>query len=212
MPRVHNNIRFDIVREADKRFRKYGIKAVTMDDIAHGIGISKRTLYETYPNKEMVLMGVLTNIMEERDEMLQEVMSKTDNVMDILCEVLRLQIEFSAATNSAFFGDMAKYPNVEKMLADFNISQREKAYNFFMKGVSQGFFRKDIDYKIFSRITTGIMRMLRATNEFNDLSFQQLFVNCHSIIIRGICTKKGIERFERFMLDNFKNNSQITKK
>ena len=212
MPRVHNTIRFDIVREADKRFRKYGIKAVTMDDIAHGIGISKRTLYETYPNKEMVLMGVLTNIMEERDEMLQEVMSKTDNVMDILCEVLRLQIEFSAATNSAFFGDMAKYPNVEKMLADFNISQREKAYNFFMKGVSQGFFRKDIDYKIFSRITTGIMRMLRATNEFNDLTFQQLFVNCHSIIIRGICTKKGIERFERFMLDNFKNNSQITKK
>ena len=98
------------------------------------------------------------------------------------------------------------------MLADFNISQREKAYNFFMKGVSQGFFRKDIDYKIFSRITTGIMRMLRATNEFNDLTFQQLFVNCHSIIIRGICTKKGIERFERFMLENFKNNSQITKK
>ena len=113
MPRHHKNIRYEIIREADKRFRKYGIKAVTMDDIARGIGISKRTLYETYPNKEVVLMGVLTNIMEERDDLLQEVMSKTDNVMDILCEVLRLQIEFSAATHSAFFSDMAKYPTIE---------------------------------------------------------------------------------------------------
>lgn len=205
MPRHHKNIRYEIIREADKRFRKYGIKAVTMDDIARGIGISKRTLYETYPNKEMVLMGVLTNIMEERDDLLQEVMSKTDNVMDILCEVLRLQIEFSAATHSAFFSDMAKYPTIEKMLAEFNISQREKAYNFYMKGVAQGYFRRDIDYKIFNRITTGIMRMLRSTNEFNDLSFQQLFVNCHSVIIRGVCTKKGIERFERFMIENFEN-------
>lgn len=205
MPRHHKNIRYEIIREADKRFRKYGIKAVTMDDIARGIGISKRTLYETYPNKEVVLMGVLTNIMEERDDLLQEVMSKTDNVMDILCEVLRLQIEFSAATHSAFFSDMAKYPNIEKMLAEFNISQREKAYNFYMKGVAQGYFRRDIDYKIFNRITTGIMRMLRSTNEFNDLSFQQLFVNCHSVIIRGVCTKKGIERFERFMIENFEN-------
>ena len=205
MPRNHKNIRYEIIREADKRFRKHGIKAVTMDDIARGIGISKRTLYETYPNKEMVLMGVLTNIMEERDDLLQEVMSKSDNVMDILCEVLRLQIEFSAATHSAFFSDMAKYPNIEKMLAEFNVSQREKAYNFYMKGVVQGYFRRDIDYKIFNRITTGIMRMLRSTNEFNDLSYQQLFVNCHSVIIRGVCTKKGIERFERFMIENFKN-------
>ena len=205
MPRNHKNIRYEIIREADKRFRKHGIKAVTMDDIARGIGISKRTLYETYPNKEIVLMGVLTNIMEERDDLLQEVMSKTDNVMDILCEVLRLQIEFSAATHSAFFSDMAKYPNIEKMLAEFNISQREKAYNFYMKGVAQGYFRRDVDYKIFNRITTGIMRMLRSTNEFNDLSFQQLFVNCHSVIIRGVCTKKGIERFERFMIENFEN-------
>lgn len=46
------NIRFAIIKEADKRFRKYGIRAVTMDDIAHGIHVSKRTIYEAFPNKE----------------------------------------------------------------------------------------------------------------------------------------------------------------
>lgn len=197
------NIRFAIIKEADKRFRKYGIRAVTMDDIAHGIHISKRTIYEAFPTKEKVLTGVMRSLIEERDEHLQEFLSQTDNVMDILCEVLRLQIEFAAKTTSAFFADLVKYPKVEKIVRDYNAKQREKAFSFYKKGVAQGYFRKDIDYVIFSRITTGLFQMLRTTKDFNDLTYQQLFVNCHSIIIRGLCTKKGIERFEHFMEENF---------
>ena len=197
------NIRFAIIKEADKRFRKYGIRAVTMDDIAHGIHISKRTIYEAFPTKGEVLVGVLRNLIEERNEHLQEFSSQTDNVMDVLCEVLRLQIEFAAKTTSAFFTDLRKYPKVEEMLREYNTKQREKALDFYKKGVSQGYFRKDIDYVIFNRIMVGLIHVLRATKEFKDLTYQQIFVNCHSIIIRGICTKKGIERFEHFMEENF---------
>lgn len=200
---LQKNIRFSIIKEADKRFRKYGIRAVTMDDIAHGIHISKRTIYEAFPTKEMVLTGVLTNIVEERDEHIKEFSSHTDNVMDILCEVLRLQIEFSAKTNSAFFTDLVKYPKVEKLMLKYNAKQREKAFDFYKKGVAQGYFRKDIDYIIFSRIMKNVVHVLRATKELNDLTYQQLFVNCHSIIIRGICTDKGIGRLEHFMKENF---------
>jgi hypothetical protein len=197
------NIRFAIIKEADKRFRKYGIRAVTMDDIAHGIHVSKRTIYEAFPNKEKILMGVLRSQIEERDEHMQDFLSNTDNVMDILCEVLRLQIEFSAKTTSSFFTDLVKYPKVEKMMHEYNAKQRGKASDFYKKGVVQGYFRKDIDYVIFNRIMVGLIHVLRATKEFKDLTYQQIFVNCHSIIIRGICTKKGIERFEHFMEENF---------
>ena len=197
------NIRFAIIKEADKRFRKYGVRAVTMDDIAHGIHISKRTIYEAFPTKGEVLVGVLSNLIEERNEYLQEFSSQTDNVMDVLCEVLRLQIEFAAKTTSAFFTDLRKYPKVEEMLREYNTKQREKALDFYKKGVSQGYFRKDIDYVIFNQIMVGLIHVLRTTKEFKDLTYQQLFVNCYSIIIRGICTKKGIERFEHFMEENF---------
>lgn len=197
------NIRFAIIEEADKRFRKYGIRAVTMDDIAHGIHVSKRTIYEAFPNKEKILMGVLRSLIEERDEYLQNFLSHTDNVMDILCEVLRLQIEFSAKTTSSFFTDLVKYPKVEKMLLEYNAKQREKAFDFFKKGVAQGYFRGDIDYTIFNRIMKNMFHMLRATKELNDLTYHQMFINCHCVIIRGICTSKGVERFENFIDENF---------
>lgn len=203
MAPLQKNIRFAIVKEADKRFRKYGIRAVTMDDIAHGIHVSKRTIYEAFPNKEMVLMEVLRNLVEERDEHLQKFMFRTDNVMDILCEVLRLQVEFSAKTNSLFFTDLIKYPSVEKFMIEYKAKQDENAFNFYKKGVVQGYFRGDIDYTIFNRIMKNIFHMLRATKELNDLTYQQMFINCHSVIIRGICTNKGIDRFEYFMDENF---------
>ncbi len=207
MPKVNKNIRYNIIREADKRFRKYGIKAVTMDDIAKSLGISKRTLYETYPNKENVLIEVVLNILEEFEDRMHEFELDTDNVMDILCETLLIQLEFSAATNSAFFSDLEKYPKVEKLLLEHNSEQREKALCFYKKGVMQGYFRSDINYVVFSRLIHGFSRMIRTSKDYNDLTFSQLFVNCHSVIIRGICTKKGMDRFEIFMNDNF-NNSQ----
>ena len=45
-----------IVQTALVLFGKYGIKSITMDEIASGLGISKRTLYETFKDKESILM------------------------------------------------------------------------------------------------------------------------------------------------------------
>ncbi|MEA5126561.1 MAG: TetR/AcrR family transcriptional regulator [Proteiniphilum sp.] len=40
-----------IIEKAGELFRKYGIKNVSMDEIASSMGISKRTLYENFKNK-----------------------------------------------------------------------------------------------------------------------------------------------------------------
>lgn len=45
-----------ILQSAMHEFRTNGIKQVKMDDIARKLGISKRTLYEIYGNKEDLLM------------------------------------------------------------------------------------------------------------------------------------------------------------
>ena len=43
-------------------FSQYGVKSVSMDDIAHKMGISKRTIYESFKDKEMLLVeGIIIN-------------------------------------------------------------------------------------------------------------------------------------------------------
>ena len=49
------SLRSKIIETALKAFRAHGIRAVTMDDVATELKISKRTLYEIFGNKEEVL-------------------------------------------------------------------------------------------------------------------------------------------------------------
>jgi AcrR family transcriptional regulator len=51
-------LRARITEQAKQAFSAYGIKAVRMDDIAAAEGISKRTLYELYADKEALLLEV----------------------------------------------------------------------------------------------------------------------------------------------------------
>ena len=57
-----------IVKEAITLFLRYGIKAVSMDDIAKRVGISKRTLYESFISKDDLLMSCVEELHRRRNE------------------------------------------------------------------------------------------------------------------------------------------------
>lgn len=188
-----------ILAEATRCFREYGIRAVRMDDIAKNLGVSKRTLYEIYSNKEDVLVDVVKGLLNKRETYLKEFSLSCDNVIDILLEVFRLQIAFSANTHANFFTDLHRYPAAERLLDEFNNGQSKASDEFFQKGVKQGYFRSDINYSVFQKISTGTMRMIRTNIEYKNLTYQQLFENYLCIVIRGICTNRGLERFDAFV-------------
>ena len=193
------NLRPAILEEAMRRFREYGIRAVKMDDIAKNMGISKRTLYEVYSDKEDLLVDVVKSLLKQRNESLQEFALKRDDAIDILIEALRQQMEFSASTHANFFNDLKRYPAVEKMLKHYQKEQEISTMAFFENGVRQGFFISSIDFNIFHKITSGSIDMIRSDAFFKNLTYKQLLANYQFVIIRGICTQKGLERLDDFI-------------
>ena len=188
-----------ILAEAERSFCEYGIRAVKMDDIAQRLGISKRTLYEVYSNKEEVLVDVVSDMLDSRGRHMEEFVSHCDNVIDIVLEVLRLQIEFSASTHYDFFKDIQRYPAAENILVEYNKKQEKASLDFYKRGVEQGYFRSEIDYDVFRRILTGSLHTIRTGKAYQDLTYKQLFVNFLCVIFRGICTDSGRMRFETFI-------------
>ena len=49
-------------------FMQYGLKSVSMDDIANGIGISKKTIYQSFPDKETLVAAVVLGITYENEQ------------------------------------------------------------------------------------------------------------------------------------------------
>lgn len=188
-----------IIAEAEKQFRERGIKSVTMEEISKTLHISKRTIYELYTNKEKILIEVLQVVHERRKRHMAEFARRCNNVMDILIEALRMQMEASITTHPNFFSDLAKYPEAEKKVAEFQDSQRDDSYDFFERGVREGYFLPTIDFHSFMLILSAMHLVLRRDGKLKTITFQELFQNYICVLMRGICTQKGLVKLDQFL-------------
>ena len=78
-------LRERIIMTATEAFTLKGIKCITMDDIAAALGISKRTLYEVFADKESLLKECILQKQAERDKYLQEIYAQSHTGGDTCC-------------------------------------------------------------------------------------------------------------------------------
>ena len=98
-----------IIKQATRMFLCNGIKSVTMDMIASQLGISKRTLYENFKEKNELLLACLESQEMERRARLEVYFANRKNVIDLLLNVYEDILRFMRNTSPMFFVDMERY-------------------------------------------------------------------------------------------------------
>ena len=73
-----------IVEQAAKMFVNQGVKAVRMDDIAHELSISKRTLYELFGDKEELLYLCIKHFIEVGRARREKQIKEIDNDLEVM--------------------------------------------------------------------------------------------------------------------------------
>ena len=106
-PSARRELKEKIIEAAGLLFAEHGIKGITMDDIAASFGISKRTLYEVFADKETLLIECIRRDMEQENEYMKQI-SKSCNVLEILLKRYQRSIERYHATSKRFFEDLQK--------------------------------------------------------------------------------------------------------
>src|SRR3954469_23865892 len=98
-----------ILVKADELFNRYGIRSVSMDDIAAQLGMSKKTLYQYYADKDELVMGVFTTIMDQNRKWCTDDQKAAENaVHQVFLSFDRVQDLFANMNPSVLF-DMEKY-------------------------------------------------------------------------------------------------------
>lgn len=179
-------------------FAKNGIKAVKMDDIARALNISKRTIYELYENKEVILFEGIKRYNQRREEEMSQFVKGNTNVMDIILNVYKVKVEEFRFTNSLFYDDLEKYPDVMAYLEKSREENRKELIAFLNKGVKEGYFREDINNDLVTILFDSIGQLFLQKRLYARFSIESVLNNIMFISLRGICTIKGIE-----VLDNF---------
>lgn len=194
-----------IIATATEAFTTKGIKSITMDDIAAALGISKRTLYEVFVDKESLLKDCILTVQAERDRYLQEVYEQSHNVLEVILAVSQKSIEMFHKTNKRFFEDIKKYPKVYNMMKERSESDSEKTMSFFMLGVEQGIFRSDVNFAIVNLLVREQFDVLLNTDVCNEYSFIEVYESIMFTYIRGISTEKGAKVLEDFISEYRRN-------
>ena len=198
-------LRERIVVTATEAFTSKGIKSITMDDIAAALGISKRTLYEVFSDKESLLKECILKAQADRDKYLQQIFEESHNVLEVILAVFQKSIEVFHKTNKRFFEDIKKYPKVYEMMRARQDSDSEKTMSFFKVGVDQGIFRSDVNFAIVNLLVREQFDVLLNTDICNEYPFIEVYESIMFTYILGISTEKGAKVLEDFIQEYRKN-------
>lgn len=192
-------LRKHVLDTASDMFHRYGVRHVKMDDIAAALTISKRTLYEIYDNKADLLLEVVTTCEEQKERQLRTFVDAHPDTMDVVVEFYRSNIADLSATNPLFFEDLNKYPAVRAYLHDKHVGRQASTKAFIDRGVREGYFRSDVNYDIFGTIGEASSLYFMNTKLYQRFPLDDLFRTLIMVLLRGICTEKGVRAIDELL-------------
>lgn len=203
-----NELRSKIIDQASLAFAQEGVRNVHMDSIATSLGISKRTIYELFKDKECLLLEVLRFHHKEMNDYMIEITSKADNVLEAIFAFYKRRSRELYDLNPLFLRDLRRYPNVMKFIHVTQHTENAVASQYFRLGVKQGIFRGDINFEIINQAMCMLFDMLVYSDITEEYPLYDIFKETVFLHMRGIATPKGMEMVDAF-LDSVKENNVL---
>lgn len=180
-------------------FKKNGLKAVKMDDISQNLGISKRTLYEIYPNKEDLIFETIRLSNNQAYENLAAHISETSDTMDILTEFFKMRIAESEGICPQLFDDLQYYPKVKKYFEEQKQQRSAQIYGFFLRGQQEGYFLPNIEFDIIREMHSVFSHHFMSNRIYAKYSPQTMLRTMVVVFLRGLCTEVGVKRIDELL-------------
>lgn len=199
-----------IIKNVGKLYLRFGIRSVTMDDVAQEFGISKKTLYQYFIDKKDLVSQVVDYYLENP---MFDLNGQSDgNAIDhYFCLREHINQILKYFNNNIEFDLKKQYPQLYKRV---HKKKREKIFSSTVlslkAGIVEGLFRSDLEVELIAKLQVG--RMLFTLNPDNEIFTDtevakiDLFDKVIDYHMHAICTQKGIEYFKE-QLNNIQDES-----
>lgn len=188
-------VRERIMETALRMFRMYGIKSVTMFDISRECGVSKKTVYEHFKDKEDLVNEGMSFLLNGHMEQFKDFRQHSANAIEELIKELEYMELLGKTVNPVMLYEIQKYhPEIWKTIETFKMDcvLGSIAENL-QRGVKEGLYRKDLKMEIVAR-----MRQLQVEAVFDPVQYPAAQYDMHEVMMQlmqhfilGITTLTG---------------------
>lgn len=184
-----------ITQKAQELFFRYGLKSVTMDDIAAALGISKKTIYQYYDNKDSLVDAVVQHQINLSSNECQVHNEQCENAVHGMFLAMDMMQDMLSAVNPSLFFDMQKYhPEAFKK---FSRHKNEFLYAVIRenieRGQKEGLYREDVNADILAKFRIESVFLALNTDLFAPEKYSLLQVELAIMenFLYGIATTKA---------------------
>ena len=189
-------LRERIIKTSMMLFKQHGIKQVRMDDVASELGISKKTLYGTFADKEAILLEVVKLTSSAFCESVKETLSCSTNVLEQIFFLYKRVIEHCREVSPLFFTELMRYSEMEAYFDRMHAEHFGYVKRWLQQGVEQGLLRSDIDYDVFLQQDGFQIDKLLRNPAVRKYPAEVIYHSVVLVLLRGLATEKGLAIIE----------------
>jgi len=198
-----------IIKESLGLFMKLGIRSVTMDDIARHMGVSKRTIYENFRDKDELVKSCILWHKQEQDGLKKFIFSSSSNVLESFYRLMHQFMIAMKGIHPSFISDVRKYHSVicEEIVTKYQKESIQELETLVELGKKEELFREDVNVEITARILNLQLRSLSDEQIFSPerYSIADVFSNIIVNFTRGIATERGLMLIDE-LIEKWNNN------
>lgn len=190
-----------IMAKAQELFYHMGISAVTMDQLADELGMSKKTLYQYFPSKEALITDIIHAVTHQCDCYVIGLMNnkEVDFVHRLKSMMEYLTRNIYSQWSTVLVADLKRnWPDVWNQIMEFR-RQRifEDTARLIHEGVESGVFRKDLDEKLVVQIWATAIQGLVTPDVLSQMPYtaSQVFEAITKVFFEGLLTDAGREKY-----------------
>ncbi|NEM96096.1 TetR/AcrR family transcriptional regulator [Pontibacter burrus] len=184
-----------ISETAFQLFCQRGIKSVSMDDIAQFLGMSKKTIYKWFDNKNEIVVASTGAYLQDMQQRCEVHFQNSGNAIEELFNIMAMTRELFNQFHPSVFHDLQKYhPDAFKLWMKHRDEYMfEKIRENLLRGIKEGLYRKDLDVDVMAKI-----RLVQVELPFNPILFPPLKYDLRRVqmatlehYMLGLATLKG---------------------
>jgi AcrR family transcriptional regulator len=193
-----------LLKKAGDLFKKYGVKNLTMDDVAKELGMSKKTIYRHVENKAELVQLALMFYLEADRKHLEGILKASENSVDSMIRMIAYFVNQVTEFDASVLLDIQKYYiETWELYNDYRYKYVLSLIADNLKGgMEEGYYRNDFDPDIISKIYISATDILADQRLFpsKNYVFLDIFKEFVKYHLCGIASPKGLEYIEQHNL------------
>lgn len=200
-----------ILEGSEALFMRYGVRSVSMDDIARHLSVSKKTLYQHFVDKDDLVFKMSEVYLEKSFKQYDQIERSSKNSLDELSKIsVCMKVEMENLNSSLLF-DLQKYhPKAWSLWNDHKLKIGGSVVRNISKGIADGFFRSDISPEIMATTRLALIEAAFDPEKFpkDRFSLAEVQSQLFELFVYGLCTEKGKKIYQKYKENSTLNLNQ----